>query len=147
MLGILITSAIGGTIGGIISDRYGHKKTLQFILIGWIFLLPIIGLLTNFILFIISTTLMGFWFGATWTVSRSVMSYISPEGKHNIAFSYFGVAERASSLIGPIVWGGIVSSLVNIGSARYRIAVLAVTIFIIFGVLALRKVKDDKKGE
>ena len=144
LLGILITSAIGGTTGGIIADKYGHKKTLQFILTGWIFLLPLIGLLTNFTLFIISTTLMGLWFGATWSVSRSVMSEVSPKGKHNIAFSYFGIAERASSLIGPIVWGLVVSSLVSIGSNRYRIATLVITLFIILGVLALKKVKDTK---
>ena len=144
LLGILITSAIGGGVSGFVADKFGHKKTLMIILIGWLFLLPFIGLINNFTLFIISTTLMGFWFGSTWTVSRSIMSCIAPAGKHNLAFSYFGIAERASSLIGPIVWGLIVSNLVSIGSTRYRIAVLAITAFILLGIIALSKVQDDR---
>jgi len=145
LLGILITSAIGGALSGLIADRFGHKRTLMFILCGWVIILPAIGLATNFTLFVVFTTIMGLWFGSNWTVSRSVMSYIAPKGKHNLAFAYYGVAERASSLIGPIVWGLIVSNMISIGSGRYRIAVLAVTGFIILGLIALSKVKDDKK--
>ncbi len=145
LLGILITSAIGGTLSGFIADRFGHKRTLMFILCGWVIILPSIGLATNFTLFVVTTTIMGLWLGANWTVSRSVMSYVSPKGKHNLAFAYYGVAERASSLIGPIVWGLIVSNMISIGSDRYRIAVIVVTVFIIFGLIALSRVKDDRK--
>ncbi|MEK6792450.1 MAG: MFS transporter [Nanoarchaeota archaeon] len=145
LLGILITSAIGGALSGLVADRFGHKRTLMFILCGWVIILPAIGLATNFTLFVVFTTIMGLWFGSNWTVSRSVMSYVAPKGKHNLAFAYYGVAERASSLIGPIVWGLIVSNMVSIGSSRYRIAVLAVTGFIILGLIALSKVKDDRK--
>lgn len=144
LLGILITSAIGGTLSGFLADRFGHKRTLIVILTGWVFILPLVGLLTNFMLFVISTTLMGFWFGANWAVSRSVMSYIAPQGKHNLAFAYFGLAERASSFIGPIVWGLVVSNLISIGSDRYRIATLAITGFIVLGLFALARVKDDR---
>ena len=147
LLGILITSAIGGTLSGYIADRFGHKRTLMFILCGWVIILPLIGFITNFTLFVIATTIMGLWFGSNWTVSRSVMSYLAPKGKHNLAFAYFGLAERASSFIGPIVWGLIVSNLISLGSYRYRIATLAVTGFIILGLVVLSKIKDDRKIE
>ena len=145
MLGILITSAIGGALSGLIADRFGHKRTLMFILCGWVIILPAIGLTTNFTLFVIFTTIMGLWFGSNWTVSRSVMSYLAPKGKHNLTFAYFGVAERASSLVGPIVWGLIVTNMVSIGVFRYRLAVVAVTLFIVIGLFFLWKVKDDRK--
>lgn len=144
LLGILIASAIGGTLGGLVADRCGHKRILKSILVGWIFLLPILGWLTNFTLFIVAATFMGLWFGATWAVSRSVMSYVAPQGKHNLAFSYFGIAERASSLLGPLVWGGVVTVLIDLGPIRYRIATLAVTLFIILSLIPLRKVIDDR---
>jgi len=147
LLGTLVTSAIGGTLSGYIADRVGHKRTLMFILSGWVIILPLMGLVNNFVLFVIITTIMGLWFGSNWTVSRSLMAHIAPKGKHNLAFAYFGLAERASSFIGPIVWGLVVSNLVLIGSYRYRIAVLAITIFIILGLFALSKVKDDRKGK
>lgn len=144
MLGIIITSAIGGALSGFLADRFGHKRTLMVVLVGWVFILPLVGLLTNFTLFVISTTFMGFWFGANWAVSRSMMSYIAPRGKHNLAFAYFGLAERASSFIGPIVWGLVISNLVSIGSDRYRIATLAITGFIVLGLFMLARVKDDR---
>ena len=87
---------------------------------------------------------MGFWFGATWTVSRAVMSYVAPRKNYNLAFSYFGIAERASSLLGPVVWGIVVSGLVSFGAVRYRIAAIVVTVFVILGVIALRKVKSGE---
>lgn len=145
LLGILITSAIGGTLSGYIADKFGHKRTLIFILIGWAIVFPFIGFINNFTLFIIATIFMGLFFGSNWAVSRSVMSYVVPKGKHNLAFAYFGLAERASSFIGPIVWGLTVSSLISLGSLRYRIAISIMTVFIIFGLFALLKIRDDKK--
>ena len=144
LLGILVTSAIGGLVSGIVADRFGHKKTLIFIVSGWIFILPFIGFINNFTLFVIATTIMGFWFGSNWAVSRSVMSYLAPPNGHNLAFAYFGLVERASSFIGPLVWGFVVTSLVSIGSDRYRYATLAVSLFIVLGLIALLKVKSDR---
>ena len=141
LLCILITSALGGTLSGLVADRFGHKRTLLWILSGWVVLLPIVGLLTDFRVFVIATVLMGFWFGATWAVSRSVMSRVAPLGQHNLAFSYFGLAERASSFVGPLVWGFTVSQLVSIGSERYRIAMLVISAFVVFGVWLLYHVQ------
>ena len=145
LLGVLITSAFGGAFSGFVADKFGHKRTLMAILIGWVVILPLIAFLPNFALFVIATTLMGLWFGASWAVSRSVMAHLAPDGRHNLAFAYFGLVERASSFIGPIVWGLVVSNLISIGSGRYKIAVLAITGFIILGIIALSRVKDDRQ--
>jgi UMF1 family MFS transporter len=142
LLGILVTSAIGGLVSGIVADHFGQKRTLVWITAGWIIILPALGFITNFTLFICATTLMGLWFGSNWSVSRSVMANLVPPRGHNLAFAYYGLVERASSFIGPIVWGGTVSSLVSIGSDRYRYATLAVTMFIVLGLIALKKVKS-----
>ncbi len=147
LLAILVTCAIGGFVSGFVADRYGHKRTLSVILFGWILLLPLVGLLGSWPWFVGATVMMGFWFGATWAVSRSVMSYIAPAGQGNLAFAYFGLAERASSFVGPVVWGLTVSNLVLLGAARYRIAMVAISVFIVFGCLLLLRVPvDEKKG-
>lgn len=144
LLAILITSGLGGLMSGMAADRYGHKRTLLFVISGWIVILPLVGFITNFVFFVITTTIMGFWFGATWAVSRSLMSYLLPPQSHNLGFAYFGLVERASSFVGPIVWGLTLSSLVSIGPDRYRFATLAVTGFIVIGLYFLIKVKDDR---
>ncbi|MBI2099867.1 MAG: MFS transporter [Candidatus Vogelbacteria bacterium] len=144
LLGIIFTSAIGGLVSGFVADRFGHKRTMTFILAGWVFILPFIGFINNFTLFVVATTVMGFWFGSNWAVSRSVMAYLTPPQSNNLAFSYFNLIERTSSLVGPIVWGVVVSGLVSMGSYRYRLATLAVTVFIVLGLWALTKVKSDR---
>ena len=144
LLGILVTSAMGGALAGFIADRFGHKRTLGWILSGWVLLLPLVGLIVDFSWFVVATVLMGFWFGATWAVSRSVMAYVAPHGRRNLAFAYFGLAERASSLVGPLAWGAIVSGLVSIGSDRYRIAILSLTAFLVVGAWIFRYVTDDR---
>lgn len=145
LLAVLVTSAIGGTLSGFIADKLGHKRTLIFILIGWAIIFPFMGLITNFKLFVVMSIILGLWFGANWAVSRSLMSHLAPKGKHNLAFAYYGLAERASSFVGPIVWGLIVSQLVSMGSYRYRIAMLSLAGFIILGLFFLSKVKDDRE--
>ncbi len=144
LLAIMVTSAIGGTLSGHLADRWGHKKTMILVLIVWALIFPLIGFINNWLLFIAVCVLMGLWFGANWAVSRSVMSYVSPEGKHNLSFAYYGLAERASSFIGPLVWGGIVTGLITLGSYRYRIAMFSLAIFILLGLWAMKKVKSDK---
>jgi len=145
LAGIVLTSAIGGLLSGLIADKIGHKKTLIWILVGWLVIFPLMALLNNFPLFVIVSILMGFWFGASWTTSRTLMSNISPKGKHNLAFGYFGLVERVSSFLGPITWGLIVTGMFSFGEIRYRIAVLAITVFIVFGIVALIKVNEKKE--
>lgn len=146
LLGVIVTCGIGAGLSGFVADKFGSKKTLMTILIGWIILLPLVGWLTSFTIFVISSIMIGLWYGATWAVSRSLMGDISPKGKHNLSFAYFGLAERASSLIGPVIWGLVVTGLVDLGSVRYRIAMSVVSIFVILGVLALLKVKVGGKS-
>ncbi len=145
LLGILVTSGMSGLFSGMIADRFGHKRTLVFIISGWVFILPFIGLITNFTIFVIATTVMGLWFGSNWAVSRSVMSYLAPPQGHNLAYAYFGLVERASSFVGPIVWGLVVTNLISIGSDRYRFATLAITVFIVFGLITLLRVRSDRQ--
>lgn len=147
LLAVMVTSAIGGIISGMIADKIGHKKTMVIILLVWVLIFPIAGLLTNWILFVAICILLGLWFGSNWAVSRSVMSYLAPKGKHNLAFAYFGLAERASSFIGPVMWGLIATGLVSIGPQRYRIAMTSLSFFILLGLIAMKWVKSDRDKE
>ena len=146
LLAIMVTSAIGGTLSGHLADRWGHKKTMILVLIVWALIFPMMGFISYWPLFIAICIMMGLWFGANWAVSRSVMSYVSPQGKHNLSFAYYGLAERASSFIGPLVWGGIVTGLITMGAYRYRIAMFSLAIFILLGLWAMSRVKSDRKN-
>ncbi len=144
LLGIFVTAAIGSILSGFIADKIGHKKTFTYIVGGWLIILPTLALVQNFSIFMTATTLMGFWFGASWTLSRSIFSYIAPEGSRNLAFGFFGLIERASSLLGPLVWGLVATGMISYGDDRYRLALLTMTIFVLGAFIALRFVKSSE---
>lgn len=144
LLGILATSAIGAFCSGWVADGIGLKKTLMIVLSSWIVILPALGVTSNFSLFIFFTVLMGFMYGATWTVTRAAMTALCPKEKLNFGFSFYTLAERVSTLIGPLSWGLITFVFINLGSTRYRIAVTAMAIFVAIGIFFLRKVEIEK---
>ncbi len=140
MVGILATSAVGALVSGYLGDRFGLKKTLVWILVGWAVVFPLLAVITDFNLFVSISILMGFLFGSVWAVSRAIMVYLSPPDKLNYAFSYYTMAERFSSFLGPVVWGLTATLLAHLGPTRYRMAALSMTIFIFLGLFIIKKV-------
>lgn len=139
--GALITSILGAVFSGFIIDKIGLKKSILFVIGIWVIFLPILGLNTNFTIFMILCILMGFLFGAIWTVSRAVMTALTPKEKLNFGFSFFTLAERTSTLVGPLFWGLITYMFINFGATRYRIAMVVMAIFVAIGFYFVRKVE------
>ncbi|HEY4518407.1 MAG TPA: MFS transporter [Candidatus Paceibacterota bacterium] len=140
LMGILATSVVGALITGWVSDRLGLRKTLFMVLGSWIVILPVLGYVTNFRIFVLFTVIMGFLYGAVWTVTRATMTTLCPPEKMNFGFSFYTLAERASTLVGPLTWGILTVVFANMGATRYRIAITCMTVFVIAGIVILRKV-------
>ena len=141
LVGILITSVIGALCSGWVADRFGLKKSLMVVMGSWIVLFPAIGLVTNFSLFIVCTIFMGFLFGSIWTVTRTAMTALTPKEKLNFGFSFYTLAERTSTLIGPLFWGLITYVFITLGATRYRIAMVVMALFVAIGLYVVRKVE------
>src|SRR3989344_1845373 len=144
LMGILATSAIGALLAGWMADKVGLKKTLMFVLGSWVVILPLLGSVSNFKLFVVYTVIMGLLYGSVWAVTRAAMTALVPPERMNFGFSFYGIAERVSTLVGPVTWGLISTLLVHLGPTRYRIAVSAMAIFVIIGLLIMRKVQIPK---
>lgn len=147
LLAILVTSAVGALLVGWVSDKIGLKKTLLYILGSWVVIFPLAASMTNFTYFAALTIAIGFLFGATWTVTRAVMSYLSPPDRLNHAFSYYTMAERFSTFVGPISWGLITLVLVDIGSLRYQIAMFSMAIFILIGLFIVKGIPVQSQSK
>jgi len=141
LMGILITSAIGAFITGFLSDKIGLKKSLMCILGSWVVIFPVIAMTYNFTVFCVMTCLMGFFYGATWAVSRAAMTALCPKDKLSFGFSFYTLAERVSTFVGPLTWGALTSVLVSSGPTRYRWSVMAMGVFVVIGIFLLRKVE------
>jgi len=141
LLAMTTASIIGSITAGHMTDRWNGKRILIGIIIGWVFIVPLSAIMLDFTYYIVTAIIAGFLIGANISVSRAVMSMLVPNEHRNLGFSYFNIMERASTLIGPIVWGLVVSGFVSFGSARYRIALVSMAILISLSLPFLTKIK------
>lgn len=146
LAGGLGTAAIGGLVGGWVSDRLGQKFTLLGTLAAWTIFIPMLGLTQNIHYFAGLALLMGFLFGLTWTVTRSVMVYLSPLDQMNHTFSYYTLAERFATFVGPLTWSIATAVLANFGNLRYRVAMFSMAAFVLLGLVLAIGIPSDKEA-
>ncbi|MFH0770019.1 MAG: MFS transporter [Candidatus Peregrinibacteria bacterium] len=141
LVGILVTSVFGALFSGWVADTIGIRKTLIFILMGFVLVFPALGVTQNFALFVAITTIMGFLYGAVWTVARTAMTRLITKEQLNFGFGFYTLAERFSTFLGPIAWGLVTSLLFNLGPIRYRFASITMAVFVVVGLYFLGKVR------
>lgn len=144
-LGVLLTSVVGALVSGRIADKIGLKRSLMILLSCWTAFFLVLGMITSFVTFAVFAAGMGFLFGATWTVTRAVMAYLTPVEHLNEGFSWYTLAERFSTFIGPLAWGLITYLLLPQGVFRYHVAMASMSAFVLIGLLIARKIPSDKK--
>jgi MFS transporter, UMF1 family len=114
MILVQLTSALGAYVFGIWGEKYGYKRSLN-----WSILLMIASII--FMIFNPSLTgyyfigaLAGFALTGVQSISRTMAGLFAPESKSTEFFSFFAVAGKSSSFIGPTVYG-----LIAYSSAQY----------------------------
>lgn len=129
---------------GVITDKYGAKRTLSSVLIIWSLVLTL-GLVSfNKSTFWIVGPLAGVALASTWTVGRVLLVKLVPKEKIGIAFGMGGLVGSFATITGPLIWGILVWSLKAFGVLRYRVAIFALLLFIIIGYALLQKVKVEE---
>ena len=157
------TAILGAVVFGIMSDSFGHKKTIVLSLFIWvvtmvlayfsseqnnalmIWLSKITGLeggdLTRKSFYVVGL-LAGSVMGATQSASRSLMSKLTPQDKKTEFFGFYSLFGKSSAIIGPLVFG-----FVSYLSGSQRLAILSVSGFFIVGLFILKYVKDEASPE
>ena len=69
----LLSSAIGGWLGGYLSDRVGRVRTLQFTILWFSFFSLLSAVVQNFDQLLIARTLLGLGFGGEWAAGAVLM--------------------------------------------------------------------------
>ncbi|MRV71772.1 MFS transporter [Duganella sp. FT92W] len=72
----LLTSALGGWIAGIMSDRIGRVRTLQITILWFAFFTVLCGLAQNFTQLLVARGLMGFGMGGEWTAGAILIGEV-----------------------------------------------------------------------
>lgn len=141
LLGILVASGVGAILSGWVAKKIGIKKTLMGVLAGWIIIFPLMATISYFPIFVALSCLMGVLFGSVWTVTRAAMTVLCPKEKLSFGFSFYTLAERASTFIGPLGWGFVIWAFSGFGIFKYKMALLLMTVFVAAGLYFLKKVR------
>ena len=144
LVALIVCSAGGSLFSGWLLDRWGWYRVAISILISWIVVLLILSVAPTFPLFLGVALFAGVLVGASATMARTAMAHLLPSHSQNFGFSYFTIVERASTIVTPIAWGVIVSGLSDLESLRYRIAMIAMALFVALGLIVLLRIRPHK---
>ncbi len=138
--GILVLAAIGSVIFGKIADKKGKMKTLKWTLFAWCFIFVAMALVTNFRALIPIFLFAGILYGPVWGVSRSLVAELAPPHLLASSYSYYVVAERFATFVGPAVWS-IALITMGEGVRGYQTGLILLMLLVVIGLFALRKVE------
>lgn len=143
MLIVLLLSAVGGLLWGKIGDKIGTLKSLEYILLAWVILLPTLAIVRTIPQVIVCSALLGFFMGGIWTVTRSYLSQTLKKEELGYGFSFYTLFERFATFVGPLTWGGIVT-LSGATASSYRISMIVMTMYIVVGLVLVHYWKRNK---
>ncbi len=131
---------VGSLCSGYITDKFGAKRTLGYSYWLWLIALIVAMLTQEKFIFWMLGPIVGICMGATWTSARTLATHLSPKHMYGEVFGFYGLVIKIGAIIGPLVWGTIILVFSSLGLIKYRIAVGSLTLFIIAGLIMLKKV-------
>jgi UMF1 family MFS transporter len=124
----------GALLLGWIATKVGAWKTVLASLVAWTLVI-----LTAFwlpagkpVLFMLLAVAIGIVLGGSQALSRSLFSQLIPAGREAEYFGFYGISDKGSSWLGPLVFG-----LVNQIIGNYRAAIVSLVIFFVVGFVML----------
>jgi MFS transporter, UMF1 family len=143
---ILTIPAVIGAYGiGRLVDRFGPKRTLAWVIMGWIVLLVAMIVVPTRSAFWIVGACIGLIYGGVATAERPLLLSLVPDVEAGRFFSLMVLSSRAAAVVGPFVWAFAVDGLTpSMGTGfAYRAGVATVAIGMILALLLLRGVPDN----
>ncbi|HZC33012.1 MAG TPA: MFS transporter [Candidatus Bathyarchaeia archaeon] len=144
LLFLTVVAVIASFGWGFLVERIGPKRTLLIVLGTWFVGLVIAGSILSLPTFVLGGALLGAGLGGVWTSDRVFMLRLSPPNKIGEFFGLYGIAGKFSAVSGPLLYGTIVSTLLNAGwgSGAYQVGIFSFIILLLIGVWFLRGVPE-----
>jgi UMF1 family MFS transporter len=143
---ILTIPAVIGSYGiGRLVDRFGPKRTLSWVLAGWVLLLIAMIIVPTRNAFWIVGACIGLIYGGVSTAERPLLLSLVPDVEAGRFFSLMVLSSRAAAVVGPFIWAFAVDGLSpSMGAGfAYRAGVMTVAIGMVLALLMLRGVPDN----
>jgi UMF1 family MFS transporter len=142
---LTIPAVIGSYCIGRLVDRFGPKRTLSWVLVGWVILLVAMIVVPTRSAFWIVGGCIGLIYGGVATAERPLLLSLVPDVEAGRFFSLMVLSSRAAAVVGPFVWAFAVDGLTpSMGTGfAYRAGVATVAIGMTLALLLLRGVPDN----
>jgi UMF1 family MFS transporter len=154
LMSAITFASLGGFFWGWMTDRLGPKRTLNAVLVFWMFIFAFSGAIGIFglplwCLFVVAAC-AGVALGGIWAADRPYMLRLTPPSRIGEFYGLYGMVGRFSAITGPLVWAGVTSLTIRtLGMSPARgqgISVLVLMTMVIVSFFILRKVSDAPRS-
>ena len=118
------------------TDIWGPKRVITLTLVLWTVVATAAYFVEQKPTFFVLAVLAGTGLGAVQSASRALMASLVPKGKEGEMFGFYAFCGKSSSVVGPLVFGGISHAL----GGNQRVAILSVAAFFLVGLVLLQRV-------
>lgn len=143
--GILTLSCLGSLLFGKMADKKGTKFVLSAILVFWIVFFPTLAFTPSFTMAIVICLVAGLFYGPTWGVSRAMVSEFTPRDIEAQSFSFYTLAERFATFVGPVMWSVVLATTAGSGNTSYSYALTGMGVLAFLGLMIIRKIRLAEK--
>ncbi len=136
ILVVNVTAALGAIAFGHLQDRLGHRATLSLSLWGWLLAIGLLAVSEARPVVWAAANLAGICMGASQSAGRALVGAFCPRGREAEVFGLWGIAVKASMVLGPLAYGAISWA----SGGRHTLALLATALFFLAGLVLLARV-------
>lgn len=155
MILVQFASIFGAYLSGLYGERVGFMRALIVSLLLMIAAVVWMFFNTTLTGFFIIASLAGFALTGVQAVTRTMAGIFAPKGQSAEFYSFFAIAGKTSSFIGPTVYGflatGVALRLESQGMATLlaeqagqRVGIISIAVFLVVGLLVLLTVSDQR---
>ncbi|MGH3770334.1 MAG: MFS transporter [Pseudonocardiaceae bacterium] len=134
ILMVQFVAFVGALLHGWVARRFGAKRTIMGSLLMWTGVIAAAYFIQahNELQFYAVAVGIGLVLGGTNALSRSLFSQLVPAGKEAEYFSVYKIGERATSAVGPLVFGAV-----GAATGSFRPAIVSLVVFFLIGFVLL----------
>ncbi|NLI14922.1 MAG: MFS transporter [candidate division Zixibacteria bacterium] len=145
LIAVTFCTVIGSYIWGILAQKFGSKTMLLWAVSLWIVALMGIIVFNNKGLYYLWGSLAGTALGGVWTTERPILIHLVGDNeKLGEYFGLYALSGRLAAVVGPIIWGLVIYFAASIGVFKYRLAILALLVMLVVGLVILWKIPDSR---
>lgn len=135
-----VFATLGGLFWGVTVRRVGARTGLLWTLLLWCFLLLLVLFPITKTFFWFLGPITGFALAGTWSCDRPLLLSLIGKGESGRYFGFYYLTGKISSVVGPLIFGLLLSLPFHSDTLKYRLAFLSLLIMIMIATVCIKKI-------